>query len=121
MEAAEFVRLERIAKNLPVWPGTLKLGYVETEHGPVYMAVGRGHTKEPGFGPVCWHGVYAINYGEIKGMARTAQIPGKVSLKEAQEVLVNDAFWFLEQMALRQMNDRSYNLAGPSHALRFRQ
>ena len=119
MEAAAFDRLERIARNLPCWPGTTKYGQVETAYGPVYMAVGRGATKTPGFGPVAWHGVYAINYGEIKGMARSAEIPGNATLEQARQALLDDALWFLEQMALRDMNDRSFSLAGPKNALRY--
>ena len=119
MEAVEFERLERIAKNLPVWPGTLTYGHVETELGPVYIALGRGYSAEPQFKPICWHGVYAINYGEIKGMCRPGQVNGGATLAQAQQAFLDDAFWFLEQLSERQMNDRSYSLAGPKHALRL--
>ena len=118
MEALEFARLERIARNLPVWPGTMTYGQVVTELGPVYIALGRGYGQDE-FAPICWHGIYAINYGEIKGMCRPGQVPGSASRAAAQQAFLDDAMWFLEQMDARAMNDRSYNLGGPRRALRF--
>ena len=119
MEILEFSRLERIARNLPCWPGTLNLGRVDTDLGPIYIALGRGYSSEPDLKPVCWHGVYAIHYGAIKGMCRPAQVQGHLSLRQAQEVLALDALWYLEMLASRDMNDESFSLAGPKHALRF--
>ena len=112
MEALEFERLERIARNLPVWKGTLKLTTVQTEFGPVYMAFGKGYSSGSEFGPVSWHGVYAINYGQIKGMCRPCEANGDATEQAMQQSMLDDAVWFMRHMADRDMNAPDYKLSG---------
>lgn len=109
MDTAALERLERIARNLPVMPGTMHLGKVETALGPVYLALGRGTGTT--YLPIAWYGVYAFDYGGHKGMGRLAEVSGRLSLKQAQQQLLDDAFWFMQEMEKRHMNDQSYRLS----------
>ena len=110
METPSLVRLERVARNLPIWPGTLHMGKVETQWGTVYLAIGRGNGHT--FPPVAWHGVYGFDYGGQKGMGRIGEIAGNLSLREAQQHFLDDACWFLQAMHERQMHDSSFKLNG---------
>ena len=111
MESPEFERLERIARNLPCFPGTLKLMTVQTEYGPVFMAVGKGWASDiKTFGPTSWHGLYAFNYGAVKGICRPMEANGDATEKEAEQSMLNDAVWWMEEFAQRDMNDPSYKL-----------
>jgi len=110
MESPSLVRLERIARNLPILPGTLHMGKVETAWGTVYIALGKG----PGYNyqPMAWHGVYAFDYGGQKGMGRLGEASGSLTLQEAQQEFLNDAVWFQQAMHERDMHDESFKLNG---------
>lgn len=108
MDEKSLERLERIARNLPIYPGTLHQGMVDTGDGRVYIAMGRGVGSE--YPPVAWHGVYAIEYGHAKGFARLGEAHGKLTLKQAQRYFLRDATFFIEEFKKREMNDESYRM-----------
>lgn len=106
METNGMIILERIAKNLPV----TNMTYVtqDTARGKVWIALGRGDGGE--FAGTSWHGVYAIEYGDDQGLARTGECSGDLTLKEAQQQFLDDACWLLAQFNKRDMLDHSYRL-----------
>lgn len=108
MDEKSVERLERIARNLPIYPGTLHQGVVETPDGRIYIALGRGVGHE--YPPVSWHGVYAIEYGHARGFARLGEAHGKLTLKQAQQYFLNDADFFIQEFKKRDMHDESYRM-----------
>ncbi len=110
METASLVRLERVARNLPIFPGSLHMGRVETAFGRIYLAIGRGMSET--YPPVAWHGVYGFDYGGDKGVGRVGEVRGDLSLREAQQEFVDDALWFMRAMHEREMHDPSFRLNG---------
>ena len=108
MDDAAIQRLERIARNLPIYPGTLHQGVVETADGRVYIALGRGVGAE--YPPVAWHGVYAIEYGHAMGFARLGETSGRLTLKQARQYFLNDADFFMQEFKKRDMHDESYRM-----------
>ena len=110
MDTASLSRLESIARNLPIWPGTLHMGMVETPRAMVYIALGRGTGAN--YPPVAWHGIYAFDYGHQKGIGRLAEVSGRLTLREAQRELLADACWMLEAFGEHGLLDPSYKLQG---------
>ena len=108
MDDGAIRRLERIARNLPIYPGTLRQGAVETKDGRIYIALGRGVGSE--YPPVAWHGVYAIEYGHDMGFARLGEAHGKLTLKQARQYFLDDADWFVQEFKKRDMHDESYRM-----------
>jgi len=104
MEAAGLIRLERIAGNLPAQD--MEYGSAETKLGKVYIALGRGPGIE--FPGIAWHGVYAFEYGDGHGTARTGECAGELTLKEARQQFVDDAAWFMSQFKSRDMLEDSF-------------
>lgn len=110
METKPRETLERIARNLP----TDSMDYVQvpTDWGLVYIALGEGFSEEPEMlerDMVCWHGVYAIPYGDGEYLARMGQV-SRCPKEEAIKHFMHDAVWMLEQFALRDMGDKSFKL-----------
>jgi hypothetical protein len=87
--------LMRIARNLPV-VGSIDYGKVDTELGPVYIALGKGYGHE--FPGRSWHGVYAIN-----GIARTGEVRGHLTMLEAQRQFLDDACWLAREIDKRDL------------------
>ena len=110
MDTASLVRLERIARNLPIMRGTMHMGKVETILGTVYIALGKGSGFN--FPPIAWHGVYAFDYGGEKGMGRLGEAAGTLTLQEARQHFLDDAVWFMQRMHERGMQDQSFKLNG---------
>lgn len=86
--------LERISRNMPTRTA-MHQGKVETDYGPVYIALGKGYGDS--FPDMYWYGVYALG-----GLARTFEVRGDKTLKEAQQIGLDDAIWFAAELDKRE-------------------
>lgn len=57
METQNLEKLERVANNLPVLPGTLRHRFASTPSGDIYVAFGRAADQQ-------WHGVLCFSWGK---------------------------------------------------------
>ena len=110
METKARETLERIVKNLPIE----ETDYIQvpTDWGMVYIGMGLGFSDEPEMMQrdlMCWHGVYAIPYGNGQYLARTGLV-SNCAKQEAVKHFMHDAVWMMEQFQMRDMMDKSYSL-----------
>lgn len=87
MEESALIRLERIARNLPV--RKLAMHSIEAEHGVIYFAHG-----EAGDGTI--HGVWGY-----KNIARTLDFKSGTKIDMVRQVLVNDAAGFVNKLVAK--------------------
>ena len=108
MKPAEMAKFERMVGNLPVPPGDMHKGMKHTNHGPIYMAAGRGFGEES-VGHV-WHCAYAFDYGDEKSVAQIGEEDGDYTLEEVWQQLFDRAYVNMMEFKKRDMLDKSFRL-----------
>lgn len=84
MEQESLVRLERIARNLPI--GRLSMCRMDSSTGEIFFAYGRAND-----GVI--HGVWGC-----RDIGRTLEFKKGTKIKEVKQVLVNDAAGHIGQL-----------------------
>jgi hypothetical protein len=104
LEGKHLATLERIAANLPIPAGALRQGIVTTDRGDVYLFWGRGVDMK-------WYGGWCIDRGWRK-MACTAEHGHRLSEKQVQQRMLDNAYIIAGMMEKRKLFDESAKFDG---------